>query len=101
MRCSRGVQRRSMRWLLAIAVCGCAAGPTGGEQPVRPVPPPAEAAKPSAATAIPLPGGANALWWDAAAATLYLTDSNTSAVMTWTDGGGFQLASALPAGRGG
>jgi hypothetical protein len=56
---------------------------------------------PPAETAIVLPGGANALWWDAAAATLYLTDSNASALMTWTDAGGFQLASAVPAGPAG
>jgi len=90
-----------MRWLLAIAVCGCAARPTGGEQPARPVPPPTEAAKPPADIALSLPGGGNALWWDAAGATLYLTDSNASALMTWTDAGGLQAASALPAGAAG
>ncbi|HEY0992806.1 MAG TPA: hypothetical protein VGD80_37385 [Kofleriaceae bacterium] len=105
-----------MRWLLATAVfgcavfgcavsgcaiSGCAAGPTGGQQPARPVPPPSEAARPPAETAIALPGGASSLWWDAAAATLYLTDSNASALMAWTDAGGFQLASALPAGPAG
>lgn len=42
-------------------------------------------------------GGANALWWDAASSTLYLTDSNASSLMTWTDADGLQVAGAIPA----
>lgn len=86
-----------MRWLLAIPLCACAAHAVPAEPPARPAPPAAEAAVPPADAAIPLDGGANALWWDAASSTLYLTDSNASAVMTWTDAGGLQVATTLPA----
>lgn len=48
-----------------------------------------------------MPGGGNALWWDAASSTLYLTDSGTSALMTWTDAAGLQVATQLPAGTAG
>ena len=30
---------------------------------------------------VPLAGGANALWWDAASSTLYLTDNNADALV--------------------
>ncbi|HEX7839075.1 MAG TPA: hypothetical protein VF469_16470 [Kofleriaceae bacterium] len=86
-----------MRWLLAVTLCGCAAHPGAADRPVRPeASHPAPAAAP-ADVAITLDGGANALWWDAASSTLYLTDSNASAVMTWSDADGLQVAGALPA----
>jgi hypothetical protein len=96
-----------MRWLLAIAICGCATPPAGAGGAARPEAPRAEApraeASRPAAPAVPpdaavaLPGGANALWWDAASSTLYLTDSNTSALLTWSDAGGLRVETALPA----
>lgn len=89
-----------MRWLLAIAICGCATPPSGPGGAARPEAPRAEAqpapAVPADAT-ISLPGGANALWWDAASSTLYLTDSNASALMTWSDAGGLHVETELPA----
>jgi len=91
-----------MRWLLAIAVCGCAAHPAGaGDPPVHPEPPRAAPVRLPADATIALAGGGNALWWDAAGATLYLTDSNTSSLMTWTEAAGLQVGAALPAGAAG
>lgn len=105
---------RDMRWFLAIAFCGCAtsssSGPAGAAGPgaaaERPVAPQGAAAvsaptAPPAEVSLSLPGGANALWWDAERATLYLTDSNTSSLVTWTDAGGLQPTDALPAGSAG
>jgi hypothetical protein len=45
---------------------------------------------------VPLPGGANALLWDAATSTLYLTDSNVDAVLRWTARGGIETVGTLP-----
>jgi hypothetical protein len=86
-----------MRWLLAIAICGCTAPPAGAGGPVHPEAPHGAAVNVPADVTLSLPGGANALWWDAASSTLYLTDSNTSALATWTDAGGLQVGAALPA----
>jgi len=88
-----------MRWLLAIAVCSCATPPTGAGAGgvVRPEAPRAAAPSVPADVTIALPGGANALWWDAASSTLYLTDSNASALMAWTEAGGLRVETALPA----
>jgi hypothetical protein len=96
-----------MRWLLALIVSGCAAHPAPVAEPPAPVRPEAQAArspasvKPPADVAINLPGGANALWWDAASSTLYLTDSNISSLVAWTDKDGFQPTATLPAGSAG
>jgi hypothetical protein len=90
-----------MRWLLAIAICGCATPPAAGgaARPEAPRPEASRAAAPAVPSeaAIALPGGANALWWDAASSTLYLTDSNASALMAWSDAGGLRMDTALPA----
>jgi len=92
-----------MRWLLAIAVTGCAAHPAAvADRPARPEAAAAAAAPAGVASApsdaaIPLSAGANALLWDAAHATLYLTDSNASSLLTWTDAAGLQVAATIPA----
>lgn len=88
-----------MRWLLAITLCGCAAHAGAGapERPPPPAAPHAPAATAPGDVTVALSGGANALWWDAAASTLYLTDSNTSSLLTWTDAGGIREVCALPA----
>jgi len=91
-----------MRWLFAIAVFGCAHPASVADRPARPEAPAVAAAPASPAgvatdLAIPLSGGANALLWDAARSTLYLTDNDTSALMTWTDAAGLQVAAPLPA----
>ena len=91
-----------MRWLFAIALLGCAAHPAGvADRPARPEPAAVAAAPAASASAteatIPLAGGANALLWDAARSTLYLTDSNTSSLLTWTDAAGLQVAATIPA----
>src|SRR5215468_8213880 len=46
---------------------------------------------------INLPGGANSLMWDATASTLYLTDNNADALLKFTDAGGVQTVTTLPA----
>jgi hypothetical protein len=79
-----------MRLLLAIVLSSCAAG---APRPVEPAP--------AKDVDVALAGGANALWWDAATSTLYLTDSNTSALVTWTERGGLQSVAAVPAGTAG
>jgi hypothetical protein len=86
-----------MRWFLAVTLCGCAAHPGVADRPVRPEASRAAPATPPADIAITRDGGANALWWDPASSTLYLTDSNASSLMTWTDADGLQVAGALPA----
>ncbi len=90
-----------MRWLLVIAICGCATPPAGAGGAARPEAPRAAAPAVPADATISLPGGANALWWDAASSTLYLTDSNASALMTWTDAGGLHVETVLPADQAG
>lgn len=88
-----------MRWLLVVALCSCAghAGAGSADRPPTVVPRHAEPAKAPGDVTVALSGGANALWWDAGSATLYLTDSNTSALLTWTDADGIREASSLPA----
>lgn len=89
-----------MRFLTACAVailvggCGGAAKPpVAGAEPAKPVVP--------AAQVVPLEGGANALWWDAATATLYLTDSNAAALLAWTADKGVTKVATVPAGTAG
>lgn len=48
-------------------------------------------------TVVTLTGGANALLWDAATSTLYLTDNNADALLTWTSAGGVASVAPLPA----
>ncbi len=48
-------------------------------------------------TAIPLDGDPNGLWWDSAAATLYIADDNNNRVLQWTDEAGVALVAELPA----
>lgn len=87
-----------MRWLVvAIALCSCGTPPSGAGGAVRPEAPRAAAPVVPADVTVALPGGANALWWDAASSTLYLTDSNASALMVWTEAGGVRVETALPA----
>jgi hypothetical protein len=85
--------------VLAHGATGCAhdAAPAARSGPAPAAAP--EAATPDAAVA--LAGGANALWWDAARATLYLTDNNTSALLARTAAGGLQPVATLPAGSAG
>lgn len=83
-----------MRFLLAILLCSCAGS---APKPVEP----ASAPAPVKDLDVALSGGANALWWDAATGTLYLSDSNTSALVTWTERGGLQSVAAVPAGTAG
>jgi hypothetical protein len=49
-----------------------------------------------AATAIDLDGGANALLWDAATSTLYLTDNDADALLKWTGANGVETVATLP-----
>jgi hypothetical protein len=90
-----------MRWLLAVTLCGCASNPGVAGRPEPAAAPAARTAAPAADVAIALSGGANALWWDAASSRLYLTNSSSSALMTWTDAEGLRDVCALPADAGG
>jgi hypothetical protein len=90
----RGMTRatyRRMRWLLAIALCSCAPSPASV------VDHPAVLPSPPGEQAVALPGGGNALWWDAASSTLYLTDSNASSLVAWTEAAGLHAVATLPA----
>lgn len=86
-----------MRWLLAVVVCGCAAHVGSADHPAPAAASHAEAAKASGDLTVALSGGANALWWDAGGSVLYLTDSNSSSLLTWTDAEGIRELCALPA----
>lgn len=48
------------------------------------------------ATSIPVDGDPNGLWWDEAAATLYVADAKNNRVLKWTDAAGFSTAAELP-----
>ena len=87
--------------LLAIALAACGGGaapaaPTTPSAPVAPITAPAPAPAPAIDKDIELAGGANALWWDAASSTLYLTDNNADALLAWTDAGGLAPVATLP-----
>jgi len=90
--------RSLLRFAIVLATCGaCSHAPTASAPPVAPSAPPAAASD----KVIPLAGGGNALWWDAASATLYLTDSNASALIAWTEAGGLTPVATVPAGTAG
>lgn len=88
--------------VLAIALCACGHAATNLEPPAR-----AGGGSGTQAVAAPadrvvaLAGAANALCWDAATSTLYLTDSNADSLLRWTDAGGLDTVGALPAGSAG
>lgn len=88
-----------MRFLPAFAVAMLVGACGGGAKPVPA--PPVQPARPAASQVVPLAGGANALWWDAASATLYLTDSNAASLVAWTDKGGLARVATVPAGTAG
>jgi hypothetical protein len=91
-----------MRFVLlaiALAACGGGAAPAASTTPA-PAPAPAAPA-PAVDKDVELAGGANALWWDAAAKTLYLTDNNADALLAWTDAGGLATIATLPSGAAG
>ena len=50
-----------------------------------------------APTTYDLAGGANALRWDSATSTLYLTDNNADSLVRFTDAGGLQTVGTFPA----
>jgi hypothetical protein len=86
---------------IALAACGGGAAPAASTTPSAPVAPAPAAPAPVVDKDVELAGGANALWWDAAAKTLYLTDNNADALMTWTDDAGLAQVAALPPGAAG
>jgi hypothetical protein len=68
------------------------------DAPAIDAPPPVDAAVDAFAPAMfDLPGGANALRWDEATSTLYLTDANADALLKYTDAAGIQTVGTLPA----
>ncbi len=79
----------AMRWWILIA-CGCS---SSSDKP-KPQPAPTGSAS---GTAIELPGDCNGIIWDAGA--LYLADDTHDQLAKWTDKGGFEVFSALPAAK--
>jgi hypothetical protein len=81
-------------WLSALAACGSSSGHGAHAIDVHP-----NTHSPDAPqqTVITLNGGANALWWDAATSTLFLTDNNADALISWTPANGLQTVATLPA----
>ncbi len=55
---------------------------------------------PPADTVVTLSGAANALLWDAATSTLFLTDNMADTLLKYTDANGIQTVAALPNGAG-
>jgi DNA-binding beta-propeller fold protein YncE len=47
-------------------------------------------------TSIPVDGDPNGLWWDEAAAALYIADAKNNRILRWTDAAGFSTAAELP-----
>ncbi|HET9623106.1 MAG TPA: hypothetical protein VFP84_17155 [Kofleriaceae bacterium] len=84
--------RRLFPVALALALAAC-----GGHPPSPAAPPAPEAAPVTADKDLELAGGANALWWDAASSTLFLTDNNADALLAYTDTGGLAPVVTLPA----
>jgi hypothetical protein len=93
---------RTALLLLVVAACGSSTSkPKDAAQDskafldspaVQDAPPPDA----SADIAVTLAGGANALRWDAATSTLYLTDNTADALVKWTAAGGLQTVATLP-----
>jgi len=92
-------------FLIAITLAACSSPAARPVEPAAPAPAPPAAPQAAAAPAtelvIPLVGGGNAVVWDAATSTLYLTDSNADALLRWTDRGGLETVGSFPAATGG
>ncbi|MEO7732658.1 MAG: hypothetical protein ABIY55_16940 [Kofleriaceae bacterium] len=93
-----------MRSLLRLTIVlatldACSHAPPTSAPPTAPSPPTSPAVP--SEIVVSLAGGGNALWWDAASATLYLTDSNASALVAWTEAGGLAPVATVPAGTAG
>jgi hypothetical protein len=73
---------RSALFVLALAACAT--------RPTEPSTPASAAPASQAPVVLPLAGGANALAWDAATSTLYLTDSNADTLLRWTPRAGIE-----------
>jgi DNA-binding beta-propeller fold protein YncE len=85
--------------LLAIGLAACAGRPPAPVEPAIASVPAAVAPNPPATPAepvLPLAGGANALAWDTATSTLYLTDSNADTLLRWTAHHGIETVATLP-----
>ncbi len=85
--------------LLAIALiaCGSSSSKTPDASMHQDAPKPLDApADAPADVTMNLNGGANALLWDAASSTLYLTDDNNNKLLKWTDANGIQDVAMLP-----
>ncbi|HWU87183.1 MAG TPA: hypothetical protein VN253_07910 [Kofleriaceae bacterium] len=92
---------RSLLLCFLLAACG------DNHNAKDDAPPPADAARDAAIDSGPDPrgpatfmlaGGANALLWDSATSTLYLTDNNADALLTWTGATtGVQQVGTFPA----
>lgn len=86
---------RSLLVVIALGGCGSNAATPVEARPPAAAPATASLA-PAAEVVVTLAGSANALLWDVASATLYLTDSNTDSLVQWTDAGGLQPVGNFP-----
>jgi hypothetical protein len=91
--------------LVAMALCACGSpatrpvevqAPTEAHNEAHNEAHHADIAAAPAEIVVPLSGGANALLWDAATSTLYLTNNNDDALVQWTDAGGLQTVGTFP-----
>jgi sugar lactone lactonase YvrE len=87
-----------MRVLALIALAACGSSNPAPDQPAPPVAPPVVAA-PAVGMDIPLPGGANGLYWDSADHALYFADDVQTSLMRWAPKDGFTVVAPLPAGK--
>ncbi|HEX4423241.1 MAG TPA: hypothetical protein VH165_35265 [Kofleriaceae bacterium] len=90
----------SILWCAAIAACGDDGGnkakPDAATPTIDAATPVIDAAVDLTHQSIELAGGANGLYWDDAAHTLYLTDENANTLLTYTDAAGIATVTALP-----
>lgn len=94
---------RAVRQLLIVLLlspaCGDSKTPaTHDAAPVVDTSGPHDTAPPDALgeTVVPLAGGANALYWDDATSTLYLTDDGDNSFRSWTASAGLSTVTTLP-----
>jgi hypothetical protein len=81
-----------------LVACGDGSTARDDAAPTPDAPSPDAGPDPRGPTTVNLAGGANALLWDTAAATLYLTDNNANTLLKWKDAAtGVQQVGTFPA----
>src|SRR5262245_14876146 len=90
---------RSLSYSLLVVLVACGGSKQSSvDAPSVDSTPAIDAADPRGPKTIELPGGANALMWDAAASKLYLTDNNANSLLSYTDANGIQTVGTWPTG---